>query len=164
MVWVTCWSFPYIQATYMYICMKVYGLWVLWGTMELFGALQKEYLYRKPPNPESCSFNTSGQPHVGGYTWSRHPTFLLQKPQCKKFAEGLVQVYISPSPGVKIWVNITPGLRVSTITEQLEKAFKLWNTALLGKSVHSKAVKSKKTKSRYLPSNGISFFILFFFE
>lgn len=34
----------------------------------------------------------------------------------KKFAEGLVQVYVSSSPGVKTRVNIAPGLRDSVFS------------------------------------------------
>lgn len=49
--------------------------------------------------------------------WRLHmkqtPDFPFTETIKKTFAEGLVQVYISSSPGVKIGVNITPGLRDS---------------------------------------------------
>lgn len=62
-----------------------------WNFLVLY---KKEYLYGESPSPDSCSFHTSGQAPVGGYTWSRHLTFLPQKHKTKSLQKGLCR---SPS-------------------------------------------------------------------
>lgn len=135
-------EFPYIQAIYIYIYkfMGCQFCGARWNCLVLYrnNTCMESHLLHSPVMSDMLEVTHEADTRLSFYR--NH-----KKKVCRRACAGL-HLIITWSEDRGEHYSRAKGFSISTITEQLENAFKLSNTALLGKPVRSKPVKSKKHK------------------